>query len=236
MNSMNESLDVVLEGLLFSFGTESSVSRLAKIVDKDKKEVTEALQKLKTFYETSGRGITLMIQEDKVQMVTSPRVADVVTAFQKSELEGPLSRAALETLSVIAYKGPISKPEIDTIRGVNSGLMLRSLLIRGLVDRKKSETDARTFTYSISFDLLRHLGVTSQQEIPGYKDFSENKVLEKLAEGARAAEEALEKKAEVVAEIKESDEAVDDIDSAHNEETEVKNSESSEASTNGDQA
>lgn len=220
-NSTNESLDIILEGLLFSFGTESSLSRLAKIVERDVKEVTEALQKLKEYYEASGRGITIMIQEDKVQMVTSSRVAEVVSAFQKSELEGPLSKSALETLSIISYKGPISKPEIDTIRGVNSGLMLRSLLIRGLVDRKKSETDARTFTYSVSLDLLRHLGVTTQQEIPGYKEFTENKVLEKLAEGARAAEEALEKKAEAVAEIKTNDAQADDIDAAHTEEAEA---------------
>jgi segregation and condensation protein B len=218
-NTNQEPLEIVLEGLLFSFGTETSVSRLAKIVSKDKKEVTEALQRLKEFYETTGRGITLMVQEDKVQMVTSSRVAEVVTAFQKSELEGPLSRAALETLSIIAYKGPITKPEIDTIRGVNSGLMLRSLLIRGLVDRKKAENDARTFTYSISFDLLRHLGVTSQQEIPGYKEFAENKVLEKLAEGAREAEQALEKKAEAVAETKEADTALEDVDAMHTDNT-----------------
>lgn len=183
--SNTPSLEIQLEGLLFTMGTATSYARIAKILGAKKEAVEVAVADLTKHYTETGRGLAVLQQGDSVQLVTSPHVSEIIQQYQKAELEGPLSKAALETLAIIAYKGPITKPEIDTIRGVNSGIMLRTLLVRGLVDRTRSETDARTFSYSLSTDFLRHLGVTSVKDIPGYTDFSENKILEKLAESVR---------------------------------------------------
>lgn len=184
-NSQSVSLDVQLEAILFAMGQETTLSRLSKITEKKPEEVSAALDALQQFYETNTRGLTLVRQGENIQLVTSARVNAAVEKYRKGEIEGPLSRAALETLAIIAYRGPLSKPEIDVIRGVNSGIMLRTLLIRGLVDRKKSDKDARTHVYSVSLLFLRHLGVTDVHAIPGYQEAQDNKVLEKLEKTAQ---------------------------------------------------
>lgn len=193
-STVKSPLDKHIEALLFVMGQETTISRLVKVTKSKKPEVEKALDTLRAFYDEHATALAIVREGDKVQLVTSERVADVVNNFKKAELEGPLSRAAMETLSIIVYRGPITKPEIDAIRGVNSGIMLRTLLIRGLIDRKKSTKDARTFSYSVSLELLRHLGVSSREELPGFKDFSENKIIEKLAESVQAAEQKEEKK------------------------------------------
>jgi segregation and condensation protein B len=88
----------------------------------------------------------------------------------KEERERDLGRAGIETLAIIAYKGPVSKKEIEYIRGVNSQFALRNLLLRGLVERKASSWDERVIVYSITADALRHLGLGSITELPEYMD------------------------------------------------------------------
>ena len=178
-----------LESILFSLGRPEAIAKVAKSLGLSPKEAEEAIVALQKRYQEQGSGLAVLVADQKVQLVTSPASAKLVADLAREELEGPLSKAAMETLAIIAYRGPLTKPEIDTIRGVNSGIMLRTLLIRGLVARKRSTTDARTFSYEMTPDFMRFLGITQQQELPQHKEYSEQKVITQLAEQARQEQE-----------------------------------------------
>ena len=94
-------------------------------------------------------------------------------ALVRSELSEELSRSSRETVAVIAYKGPVSRPEIDYIRGVNSSYALRNLLLRGLILREESPDTTRGYRYSVSGDFLKYLGVSKIEDLPGYEEFKE---------------------------------------------------------------
>ena len=104
----------------------------------------------------------------------------------KDELKGDLSPASLETLAIIAYFGPVPRSRIDFLRGVNSSFTLRNLLIRGLVDRAPNPSRPNQFLYAASFETLRHLGVSSREELPEFSAIHEK--LEKLNPTAESAE------------------------------------------------
>jgi segregation and condensation protein B len=87
----------------------------------------------------------------------------------KEELTRDLGKAGLETLSIILYQGPISRANIDYIRGVNSQFIVRNLLIRGLIDRVENPKDARSYIYKTTIDLLSHLGISKIEELPEYE-------------------------------------------------------------------
>jgi segregation and condensation protein B len=180
-------LHAQIEALLFASGRPIDIRQLAKLAKAKPEAVEAAIQALADEYKNTRRGLSLMRQDDKVQMVTNPEQGATVEQFVKEEFTGPLSRAALETLAIIAYRGPIAKPEIDTIRGVNSGIMLRTLLIRGLVERKRSAKDARTYAYTLSFDFVRHLGVSEASQLPNYAELRTNAVMERFAKSAESA-------------------------------------------------
>jgi len=182
-----DALTAKIEAILFAAGRPLAMTQLAKLVGSTAEQTKPAVEALAKEYMATNRGFALMLQDNKVQLVSNPAQGKLVEAFIKEEFTGPLSRAALETLAIIAYRGPIAKPEIDTIRGVNSAVMLRTLLVRGLVERKKSRTDARGFEYSLSFEFMRHLGVTQLPELPQYEALHTNQVMERFAKSASAA-------------------------------------------------
>jgi segregation and condensation protein B len=95
--------------------------------------------------------------------------AHVVATFLKEQRSGELTRPALETLTIVAYRGPVAKSEIDLIRGVNCSLILRILLIRGLITAREDQ-DRMVTLYEISFDFLRHLGIREVRELPQYHE------------------------------------------------------------------
>jgi segregation and condensation protein B len=86
----------------------------------------------------------------------------------KSELQDSLSNAAMEVVSIVAYRGPVSKTEIEAIRGVNCAYTLRNLLLRGLIERSDNPNDSRGYVYSISFDFLKKLGIEDVKKLPEY--------------------------------------------------------------------
>lgn len=176
-----------VEAILFAAGRPMGLTQLAKLVGATPTETKTALETLAHTYTDQPRGLALLQADNKVQLVTNPVHGKLVEHFIKEEFTGPLSRAALETLAIIAYRGPIPKPEIDTVRGVNSAIMLRTLLVRGLVERKKSRTDARSYEYSLSFDFMRHLGLTQLAELPQYQALHTNQVMERFAKSAASA-------------------------------------------------
>lgn len=161
-------LEHKIESILFFRNEPVTVSELSKILGVSKDEVRDAIKDLQIFYR--DRGIVLVSDEETVNFGTHPEHSELIERLQKEEFSRELGRAGLETLAIITYRGPISRREIDQIRGVNSGFILRALLIRGLIERAESASGERSFTYKPTLKLLEYLGVTSREELPEFKD------------------------------------------------------------------
>jgi segregation and condensation protein B len=157
-----------IEALLFYLAEPIRVSELAHIFGAERAEIDSALQELRD--SLSGRGIRLLEHTDEVSLVTAPEASSIIESVVKEELSKDLSRAALETLSVILYHGPLTRAEIDHIRGVNSTFILRNLMIRGLVEKLDNPLDQRSFLYRATSDTLRFLGISRVEELPGYAE------------------------------------------------------------------
>ncbi len=163
-----------IEAILFYTAEPTKVSFLAKTLEVKNEEINDALVSLTKTLET--RGIKLVNHNDEVSLVTSPEFSPLIEKIIKEERERDLGRAGIETLTIIAYKGPITKKEIEYIRGVNSQYAIRNLLLRGLIERGVSKTDERMVVYSITSDTIRFLGLNSVSDLPEYE--SMNKQLE----------------------------------------------------------
>lgn len=157
-----------IESILFVTGEPVSEKKLIKVLEKTREEVRSALEELRNDY--NNRGIVILQKEDEWQFGSAPDCKELIEHLVKSDFIEELSRSALETLTIVAYKGPLTRAELDFIRGVNSSFMLRSLLLRGLVERVENPKDARSFLYKISFDFLKHLGVARVEELPKYEE------------------------------------------------------------------
>lgn len=169
-----------IEALLFISIKPLSVKALQELVGaKKKEEVIEAIEALMKKYNTQDSGIALARVDDKVQMTTASSVAPLITEFLKDEMTGELTPASLETLTVIAYRGPITKTELEMIRGVNCTLILKNLLMRGLIEEKKDK-DELLSVYQVTFDFLKYLGLQETSQLPGYAELHASATIENL--------------------------------------------------------
>ncbi len=159
----------MIEAVIFMYGVPVKELRLAEILERPVEEIREAIEKLKKEYDDRKSGLSIMHVDEKVQIVTSKEQTKVIEKFTKKELEGDLSQAALEVLAIVAYRGPITKPDIESIRGVNCSFTIRNLLLRGLISKKSHPTDYRTQIYSITPDFYRFLGISSKKELPDFE-------------------------------------------------------------------
>ena len=132
---MAEKLTSQIESILFLSGEAVKISRMVKITGATKAEVENALMLLREKYVGEKSGIVILRKEDEAQMATSPENAQILEQLVKSEIQENLSRAGLEVLAIVAYRGPINRLEIEAIRGVNCSFTLRSLMMRGLLER-----------------------------------------------------------------------------------------------------
>ncbi len=162
-------LDKQLEALLFANGDPVRVSRLCSVTKKKKGEVLEALETLRARL-IKESGLRLIQKDESIQLVTEKSLAPLVGTLFKTQKREELSRASLEVLAIIAYSGPVSREAIERIRGVNSVYILRSLLMRGLIDERREDTDA---TYELSFETMRELGLSSPHELPDWPTIQE---------------------------------------------------------------
>jgi segregation and condensation protein B len=160
-----------IEAILFFRAEPLSLLYLSKITGKSKDEVKEAVKILTA--RLAERGLILIEIGGDIVLGTNPEAADIISDIAKEELSRELSKAALETLSVILYQGPIAKADIDWIRGVNSQFILRSLLIRGLIEREESQTGRHENKYMATPLLLSHLGLSRQEELPDFISYRE---------------------------------------------------------------
>lgn len=167
-------LESIVEAILFVYAEPLSVEKLVKITKRNKADVEQALKALEGLYK--GRGLTLLKKDGMHQLGSSSEHAKYIEDLVKGEFSEELSRAGVETLAVIAYKGPITRVDIEFLRGVNSSFTIRNLLMRGLVERVDNPKDARSYLYRISFDFLKHFGLSAIEELPQFAEFKNSKI------------------------------------------------------------
>mgnify|MGYP003418567072 FL=1 len=161
-------LEKQIEAILFYTAEPTKLSFLAKTLEVKLPLVEEALKNLSQSLE--GRGIRLVVHNEEASLVTAPELGELIEKIIKEERERDLGRAGIETLTIIAYKGPVTKKEIEYIRGVNSQYALRNLLLRGLIERGVSKEDERMVVYNITSDTIRFLGLNSISDLPEYQE------------------------------------------------------------------
>ncbi|MBI1957088.1 MAG: SMC-Scp complex subunit ScpB [Candidatus Niyogibacteria bacterium] len=169
------SLSKRIEAVLFVHGEPMSIARLSELLGAGKTEIRDALLELDS--RLTGSALRLVYALDDVQLACREYLESDVSALVSAEFARGLSRAGAETLAVVAYRGPVSKKDIDYIRGVNSAFALRSLLIRGLIARRTSDADRRTTVYEPTLDFLKFMGVGRREDLTGYAEF-QKKTLE----------------------------------------------------------
>ncbi|MFA6897259.1 MAG: SMC-Scp complex subunit ScpB [Patescibacteria group bacterium] len=174
---METNVKSCLESLLFVSGEPMSFGKLGKILGEKENVLKEVAEELAMDCKSRKGGVRVIVGDGKAQMVTAGENADVVEKLLKIDIEGDLSRSALETISIVAYRGPLSRAEIEEIRGVNTSFTLRQLAIRGLVEKIDNPNDARAYLYKISFDFLRHLGMERIEDLPRYQELRERELI-----------------------------------------------------------
>jgi segregation and condensation protein B len=158
-------LDAVLEALLFTATEPLSIAQLAAAAgDVPAADVRAALEILEARLQA---GIRLSAADGSYRLVTAPEAAKLVQNYLDDSQRQDLSRPAMETLAIVAYKGPLTKSQIEAIRGVSSEAMLRGLLGRGLItEAGRSSEPGRPQLYGVSHAFLQHFGLTSAKDLP----------------------------------------------------------------------
>ncbi|RME72111.1 MAG: SMC-Scp complex subunit ScpB [Chloroflexi bacterium] len=160
-----EELKKIIEGLLFVAPEPVPVKQLASVVDRPQAEIEQVLQQMREEYRR--RGIRLQQKGDKVQLVSAPELTDYIEAFLGVTISGKLSTPALETLAIVAYRQPITRSEIEAIRGVNSDGVLRTLLSKGLVEEVgRLDTVGHPAVFGTTFEFLRFFGLERLEDLP----------------------------------------------------------------------
>jgi len=180
-----------LESLLFLHGEPLSIARLSKSLSVSEDEIEAGLKRLSERYDDPESGLTLIWNGEGVELATRAENAPEVESMLVSDREETLGKATMETLAVVAYRGPVTRASIDAIRGVNSSFSLRNLLLRGLIDRKSNPLDAREYEYAPSFRLFELLGIGSSEELPEHDSLSRDPRLagrERSAESSESVE------------------------------------------------
>ena len=162
-------LKSLIESLLFVAGRPVSLKELQKITERSPEEITKAIEELKS--ERKDSGIVILEQGKKMLMSSHPQNSSMVKDFLNTDLREKLTDAAIETLAIITYKQPVSRAEIEAIRGVNSQYTIRLLMMRGLIE-KAAHKDHRSNFYQTTHEFLQHLGLSSIKDLPDFTELT----------------------------------------------------------------
>jgi len=158
-------LEALIESLLFVADGAVPVARLAEALEVTTREVETGLAALAESYH--HRGLSLQRFRDKVQLTTAPAAASGVERFLGLAALTPLSRAALEALAIVAYQQPVTRPQIEAIRGVNSDSVIKNLLGKGLIEESgRAEGPGRPVLYSTTSEFMQHFGLAALTDLP----------------------------------------------------------------------
>jgi segregation and condensation protein B len=161
-----------LEAILFWKAEPISIKKLASFLSVSEDAVRTGLTELEQSLQ--GRGITLVRTQDDVMLGTAKELSSLIQQITQENISTDLGKSGLETLSIILYRGPISRTDIDYIRGVNSQFIIRNLLVRGLIERVDNPKDSRSYLYTSSLELLAHLGLSKVTDLPDYESVSKD--------------------------------------------------------------
>mgnify|MGYP003394857683 CR=1 FL=1 len=162
-------LSTQIDALLFALGRPLSRKELAQKLGVSPQELDGALRELGEMQ----RGVVLVDDGNEVSLRTAPGAAELIERVRKEEYSREIGKAGLEALSAVLYRGPLTRSEIDFIRGVNSSQTLRTLTVRGLVRKIPNPKDERSFLYEPTTELLAHLGVSRSSDLPEYAQVRE---------------------------------------------------------------
>lgn len=167
-NDAPETLDLagLVVSLLFYKGEPESFHSLARVLGCHESEIREAVPSASERLSTTG--LSLVCTDSTIELRSSAAASDMILALRKDELSRDLGNAGAETLAIVLYRSPVSRAEIDHIRGVNSSFILRALMMRGLVERIDDPDNKRTFRYRPTTETLAHLGVTDITNLPDH--------------------------------------------------------------------
>ena len=165
-----------LESLLLVAAKPLSLKELNNLLGAPAQEIESALRALADSYEREERGLRIIAQADKYQLASAPDNAEVITKFLQNETAGELTQPSLEALTIIAYRGPSSKFDLERIRGVNCSLIIRNLLLRGLIE-EKFERSKNENLYSASLEFVKFLGLSRLEDLPNYEALRNNPAL-----------------------------------------------------------
>ncbi len=166
----NEKIKSIIESILFVSGEPIKIKKIALIANLKVEEVKNGIESLKQDLISANRGIRIIEKDGEVQLATNSKNAEYINDFLKNEMEQGLTRSSLETLSIVAYRGPLTRIEVEQVRGVNCTFALRYLLLRGLIERIENPNDARSWHYKISFDFLKKLNFARIEDLPRYEE------------------------------------------------------------------
>lgn len=164
-------LEQKIESLLFFKNEPLSFIWLSKKLDVPVEVVKQTIINILPYYE--NRGISLISTDESVALMTSESGKEIIQSLVNTKEEKELSKQAMETLSIVLYKGSSTKSEIDHIRGVNSVFILRNLLIRGLITKKANSNDRRSPFYIPTHDLLSFLGIENISQLPEFESLQQ---------------------------------------------------------------
>ena len=171
-----------IEAMLFASAKPTTISAIKKNLDLSDQVLQEAIDDIKQRFNTDNSGIHLIEHDHKLQFVSNPNQSKILAKFLKQEISGELTRPQLETLTIIAYRGPITKPEIEQIRGINCSMIIRNLLMRALIEQKEDKEKLHP-VFIVSTKFLRHLGLKQISDLPDYQDLHDNeKITEMIQE------------------------------------------------------
>lgn len=166
MERKQPNLEAQIEALLFLYGEPVEKKKLATAIGASEEDITHALTGLQEHLKAENRGLALVAHSGRIQLTTKAELGDILARAIEDDLDTGLTPASLEALAIVAYLGPCRRSLIDHIRGVNSSFILRNLLIRGLIERTPDPERSNAYLYQITFDFLRHMGLTSRNELP----------------------------------------------------------------------
>ncbi|MCX6082444.1 MAG: SMC-Scp complex subunit ScpB [Chloroflexi bacterium] len=165
LTSIELNLSALLEGLLFVAVEPVAPAQLANALELTVSAVEKGLEELDEILK--ARGLRLQRHAGRIQLTTAPELADSIERFLGLEATTRLSRAALETLAIIAYQQPVTRPAVDAVRGVNSDGVIKSLLSKGLLQEiGRSEGPGRPILFGTTPEFLQHFGLNSLIELP----------------------------------------------------------------------
>ena len=167
-------IDSVIESLLFVSGDGLAISHIAEILELDEVDVKLHVDKLKEFYISQNRGLEIVEYDGYIQLKTPEENFLYVTKLADSKRKQPLSPAALESLSIVAYHQPVTRSSVEFIRGVNSDGPMTRLVERGLIEESgRLDAPGRPILYRTTKEFLRSFGLNSLADLPDIKDLSE---------------------------------------------------------------